>query len=122
MGRGGRVGGKGFSYFARPIRPQKPSFHQLRDRLEIEAPPALSRLADLGQNLKVMEKTSKILALETSAKTLGVAFGTGSNLEDFQVLGEVFFNAGYRHSEFLSPACRFILQSLKFEKKDLSHI
>ena len=67
-----------------------------------------------------MEKhIHKILSLETSGKTLSLALlessGTGP-----RTLGEIFLDAGYRHSGVLSEACQFLVRAAGLAKEDLT--
>ena len=67
------------------------------------------------------EKVSeKILAIETSGKSLGVALLASAPGGGITVPGEVFLEAGTRHSEALSSACRFLTFSCGWEKVDLT--
>ena len=58
-----------------------------------------------------------ILAIETSAKTFSAAVS-----RDKELLGEVFFNSGFVHSQKLLPSIRFLLKNLSVSLSDLKKI
>ena len=58
-----------------------------------------------------------ILAIETSAKTFSVAVS-----RDKELLGEVFFNSGFVHSQKLLPSIRFLLKNLGINLSDIKKI
>ena len=63
--------------------------------------------------------TQKILAVETSGKTLSVAVAE-SDAQGCGVRAEVFFDVGLRHSEMLQPACDFVLRQCSWRLEDLT--
>jgi tRNA threonylcarbamoyl adenosine modification protein YeaZ len=87
----------------------------------------------------------KILAIETSGKTLGVALaeegydhphpralaskergesgGRGGKtraLQSCRIIGEVCFDVGLRHSEILKDCCAFLMEKCHWQKTDLT--
>lgn len=62
----------------------------------------------------------KILAIETSGKTLGAALLSNPAQGCPRLLGEISLDAGFRHSEVLSQACRFLVHGAGFKLGDLT--
>lgn len=58
-----------------------------------------------------------ILAIETSGASLSAALMKG-----FDLPGEVFLEAGRRHSDMLAPACESLLKSHGLKSEDLTHL
>jgi tRNA threonylcarbamoyl adenosine modification protein YeaZ len=62
----------------------------------------------------------KILAVETSGKTLSAALAESG--DSFTVRSEIHFEAGFRHAELLKNSCAFLLDQCGWKKEDLSMI
>ncbi len=64
------------------------------------------------------KKDQKIsLAVETSGKTMSAAL-----LNNAHVMGEIFIDAGPRHSDILADTCRFLLESCGVRIEELKRI
>ncbi len=59
----------------------------------------------------------KILAIETSGKTLGLALADGGN-----VVGEIFLEAGHTHSERILPELEKLLKKARVQLADIDKI
>ena len=72
----------------------------------------------MGKNL-----SRKILAVETSGKTLGIALAESFEKPDSRrgvaVRGELFLDAGFRHSEILKESCDFLLKKCGCGKEEI---
>jgi tRNA threonylcarbamoyladenosine biosynthesis protein TsaB len=66
----------------------------------------------------------KILAVETSGKSLSLAAAQSLPSRPgeswFDLKGEIFFDAGLRHSEILKDSCDFLLNACAWDRKDLT--
>lgn len=61
----------------------------------------------------------KILAIETSGKTMSIALAEVSR-DVFTLRGDLFFDVGLRHSEILKDCCMFLMQKCLWQKEDLT--
>jgi tRNA threonylcarbamoyl adenosine modification protein YeaZ len=70
----------------------------------------------LEKNSKISQK---ILAVETSGKTMSIALAECS--KDFcTIRSEMYFDIGLRHSEILKESCAFLMEKSMWKKEDLT--